>query len=349
MSNIHDFFDRGTIEQEAREWLIRLDSEIPLASNEADALREWLERSPAHGRELKRISSFWDNANILTQLAVPLNKPHPHTGKGFMRRVAGLFPRYGTDALTIAVLLCVTIVFMSWLLPQSQTADKGIYATDIGRQKTVTLADGSTVQLNTDSLVQVDYNSELRRIRLLRGEVHFVVSRDTGRPFEVYADGNMVRAIGTAFSVQLLDDDVRVTVGHGKVELVSLGHVRAGNETLQSEEKILGSLERGQSTTFRNTRGNLRILNRDELARQLSWRQGFLSFSGEPLSSVISQINRYTPKTIEIADPELRSLPVGGRFKVDEIEEIFEVLKTSFNIRISRIGDQHILLHSASD
>ena len=66
MSNIHTFSDRDRIEQEAREWLIRLDSDTEPSAEEVRALRAWVARSPAHRQELLRISAFWNDANILT-------------------------------------------------------------------------------------------------------------------------------------------------------------------------------------------------------------------------------------------------------------------------------------------
>lgn len=350
MDNIHPFHDRARIEAEAREWLIRLDSDTPPSDHEAEALREWLNRSPAHRRELKRISEFWDRANILTELAVPLSRveDRPQTRGAWIR--SRLFNRPAMAAAALVVmLLAAGTVLIPGLQPDPGTTGKGgVYGTGIGQLRTVTLADGSRAELNTDSLIEVGYNGAVRKIRLLRGESHFKVRHVPGKAFEVYAGGNMVRAVGTAFSVQLLNDDVKVTVDEGRVELIAVKQRRIHDDDTNSrpDMEVLGTLQHGQTATIGRTVDKIANLAEDELARQLSWRQGVLSFSGEPLSEVVDKINRYTPKTIEIADPELKSLPVGGRFRVSELERVFEVLKSSFNIRVSRVGDQHILLRS---
>jgi len=349
MNNVHKFSNRGTIEDEAREWLIRLDGDISLSSEEVVALREWVGRSPAHRRELKRISGFWDNANILTELAVPLNT------QGIFARIGnGIFARYRLAAAAVVVLLAIGIVFTSGEIPpEPDMTGNGIYGTAIGQLRTVALPDGSAIQLNTDSQVQVDYGSSIRKIRLLRGESLFEVTPDAGKPFEVYADGNIIRAVGTAFSVQLAEDVVKVTVAEGKVELMKVKNqttVSGDNipPDIQSVTERLGFLKQGQSAVLRHTINQLHTLADQELEQQLSWRHGFLSFSGESLKDVVREINRYTPITIEIADPALDTLPVGGRFRVDNLEAMLEVLETSFSIRISRIDDQRILLYSAS-
>ncbi|MEX2525665.1 MAG: FecR domain-containing protein [Gammaproteobacteria bacterium] len=353
MGNIHEFPDRGSIEAEAREWLIRLDSEIPLGGDETEALHEWLNRSPAHRRELRRISTFWDSANILTELAVPLTSPRTGLRKVFSGGGVAAYTGYGIGTVAAALLIFVSLSFMEWNVPGSETTDKGIYASTIGQIRSVVLQDGTTVHLNTDSLIEVDYSGGSRKIRLLRGESHFQVVSNSRKPFEVYAQGNLVRAVGTAFSVHLLENDVKVTVEEGKVELIMVGEKRpegGDSNVSSSSQKVVAALEHGQSTTFgslaNDGTGDIVTLAEEQLHRQFSWREGVLSFSGEPLIEVVNMINRYTFRTIDIVDPELEALPIGGRFRVSELEEIFEVLQTNFGIRVSRVGKQHILLRA---
>lgn len=340
MNNIHPFYDRETIAAEAREWLIRLDDDTPPTDGEIRALREWAGRSPAHRQELKRLSRFWDSANILMELAIPLHKP---------RAAQGLFSQGRLAAVAATCLLAVGAVLLLANLVQPNSAGNGIYGTAIGQQRTVALPDDSVIELNTDSQVEVAYDKTARKVRLLRGESLFEVTPDPALPFEVYARGHLVKAIGTAFSVRLLEDDVQVTVAEGKVELIAVGNNRtaANGAAGQSGPQRLGFLERGQSTTFNRINTYILTLAEQDLARRLAWRDGFLSFSGEPLAEVVREINRYTPRTIEIADPHLATLPVGGRFRVNDLDAMFDVLKTSFGIQSERIGDQRILLRTA--
>lgn len=351
MNNIHKFSNRGAIEAEAREWLIRLDGDTPLSDEETAALWEWAGRSPAHRQELKRISRFWDNANILTELAIPLHG-NPVRG-GFTGAVTGFFTGHRVAATAAVFLLTIGIALSSWLtLPEQDMTSNGIYGTAIGQLRTVALPDGSAIQINTDSQVQVDYGATVRKIRLLRGESLFEVTPDPDKPFEVYAGVNMVRAVGTAFSVRLTGNVVKVTVAEGKVEVVTVNNesIGSGNDDDPDNRPVperLGFLEHGQSATFSNTISEFHTLAQREVDQQLAWRNGFLSFSGEPLKEVVREINRYTPKTLEIADPALENIQVGGRFRADDLEAMLEVLETSFGIRISRIGDQRILLRAA--
>src|SRR5262249_32846254 len=122
-------------------------------------------------------------------------------------------------APTAAVGVLLTIAgTLAWQMHRVNTAKAtGTYAPAIGHHQTITLPDGSAVQLNTDSQVQVAYDGEHRRLRLLRGEALFTVAPDPGKPFEVQAANSLTRAIGTAFSVHLEGRQVDVTVTQGTV------------------------------------------------------------------------------------------------------------------------------------
>jgi transmembrane sensor len=87
------------------------------------------------------------------------------------------------------------------------------------------LPDGSLVELKEGSRIAVDFSAEQRQVRLV-GEAHFQVARDAARPFVVNAQGVMVRAVGTAFSVRVDSDEVQVLVTHGSVHVLTRGLYR---------------------------------------------------------------------------------------------------------------------------
>ena len=378
MDNIHTFEHPGTIEQEAREWLIRLDGDAPLSAQEVAALHAWSERSPAHREELLRITAFWNEANIMTELAIPL---YSNAKKGWGRlgawQLAGWFAQRLTPAFNLsrgalasvlfALLFATTLVYTNGWYPRAIDASNGIYATAIGELREEKLAEGSVMQINTDSQVQVDFSDPVRKIRLLRGEAHFKVAHDQQRPFEVYAGKGRVQAVGTAFSVRLNQDNrLDVIVTDGKVALAAAfiddieetrelnGQPPAATNGQSATTKpitrlkTLGTLQQGEglnfSTDFNATDGESVKLAQQDIQRNLAWREGYLVFAGEPLSLVVKELNRYMPITVEINDPELSELPIGGRFKVVELEALLDVLETNFGILVSRLDDQRVQL-----
>jgi transmembrane sensor len=81
-----------------------------------------------------------------------------------------------------------------------------------------------------------------------------------------------------------------------------------------------------------------------EVDRKLSWREGVLSFSGEPLEHVVEEVSRYTSITIVNSDPAIRDISIGGYFKAGETDAMFEALETSFGVRVNRVNDRLVYL-----
>ncbi len=215
MSKVVELDGRATLEREAREWLIRLDGDEALTAAETKALHGWLNRSPQHREELTRLARFWTSANVLTQLEVPLQRAR---GAGFhSARVRGL-------AMAACAVIASVILVVWWMQLRPVDAANGAYVTAIGQQQTISLPDGSSIQLNTGSEIRVEYAATARRIHLLRGEASFTVAHDPDRPFDVFAAQGRVRAVGTAFAVQLEGGrGVIVTVTTGVVDVAEGG------------------------------------------------------------------------------------------------------------------------------
>jgi transmembrane sensor len=352
MSNVVEFEVRTAIERQAREWLIRLDSDESLSAAEEASLQEWLDHSPAHKQELARIARFWGRANVLTELAVPLRQARraessPPAGDLWRRWRQ---PHLAAIAAGLTVLSALLIV---WRVQMPAPVANGIYATAIGEQEAIDLPDGSSVQLNTDSQVQIDYSATRRRLRLLRGEALFSVARDATKPFEVHAGEGLVTALGTSFSVHLKGRQVNVTVSEGLVELAVLRGQAPLIGVVEHAGALgpqrLGILRAGEATAFDPVLAQLQVqqLPEPELQRRLSWQEGYLVFSGEPLAEVVTELNRYSPVTLEIVDPRLAQVAIGGRFRVGDLDAVLDVLHASFGIESTRIDDRYIRLHAA--
>lgn len=360
--------DRRVIEQEALGWLIRLDGDEPLDKQELDDLRKWLGQSPAHRAELNSLNNFWSN-NILTELVVPLEKHKPQTN--LLKLLHGRSWSLVGAASTVVVCVLAFAINM-WLSDDPVKDTNGIYLTAVGQQKSITLADGSMVQLNTDSRIAVTYSDLYRNIKLLQGEAHFVVAGNSGHPFRVYAGVGLVEAVGTAFTVFMKENSVNVLVTEGQVELSALDIARSEAfppVTPKAEIHVdfaphsngqprnLGILKAGESFTLdmedgaesgmEKLRDAREVISDDELYRRQSWRDGLLVFSGEPLEQVIREISRYTTISIEIADPDLRQIQIGGRFRVGDIDNMFSALETNFGLRVEQFDHDRVQLKAA--
>jgi transmembrane sensor len=339
MTKIAQFPNPRQIETEACAWIAQLDGGEPTPEDLA-AFREWIDRSERHREEVKRLSALWSDLNILTQLAVPLKKPRRTSGSGLQLRSAAI-------AAVVIVSIAVGFFFLRSPSTSNDISPQLVYSTKVGEQKSIALADGSTVLMNTDSRIRVEYGTALREVHLLQGEAYFEVAHNRDRPFLVHAGTKIVRAVGTAFSVHVRERVVDVVVTEGAVELSSVTNMngRSSARTLNAPQVTkLAALTAGQSATFSQGVDSIQTIQAPEVARSLSWREGVLSFSGEPLEQVVDEVSRYTPIKIVISDPAIRNISIGGYFKAGETDAMFEALETSFGVRVNHVNDRLVYL-----
>jgi transmembrane sensor len=356
MEKVINFPDGPTMKQQAAEWLIKLDGDSVLSPEELQSLREWLARSPAHREQLFRLAELWNEMNVLSELAVPLDSHTQHDWSTWLRP---------SRIIATAAMILAAVGLIIFIDSESPVDSNGLYATAVGQQSLITLSDGSTVNLNTDSQIRVNYGDEYRDVYLLRGEAHFSVTDDREMPFRVLAGGDRIRALGTAFSVYIRDGTVDVTVSEGSVVLERIGPAEiplvataaAPAPTVEPQVKELGTLRAGQVATISSlvdeagetdSLRNFGSIEPPEMLRRLSWTEGVLLFSGESLEEVVREISRYTVAEIEFADPEVGAIRIGGRFPVGETETMFDTLENAFGLRVTRSSEDHVLI-SAGD
>ena len=382
MEKIVAFPDRELMEQQASEWLIRLDGDELLSPDELLALREWIKRSPAHRDELTSLAAFWSDQS-LTALPIPIeqlcyenptatDKPSWHDFFTAPQRHWGAIAVSGL--LAMMVTLVATNTSLQSVLGFPHT-DEGLYATAIGQQRTVTLADGSTIYLNTNSQIKVEYNQAYRNIELMQGEAHFDVAKQPQRPFRVYAGRGRVQAVGTAFTVFIRNNHaVDIAVTEGKVALASLdqGVISPAATTAPATVKQTatagyyptipvekhGLLEAGQAATLllaaqAQTEGDqlspIKSVTEQELERRGAWRSGLWVFTGDTLDDVVKEVSRYTTLSIAIVDPELKQLRIGGRFSLASTNELFNALEANFGLQIQQLSYNRVEISLAAN
>ncbi|MFT5674839.1 MAG: transmembrane sensor [Paraglaciecola sp.] len=380
MSDIAQFPNTALIEEEACQWIVKFEGDVPPSKTEIEQFQYWMTQSATHKATLLRLASTWNDMGVLSGLSVPLGYRRPsmrsHIKKWviyplqtlvtlsiLLARTVNNIPRRVAILPMLAVLL--TIGISSWYVSYQPTFQDNVYITSLGEHSFHTLEDGSVLWLNTNTQVEVDYSESKRRINLLQGQAHFEVKPDPERPFEVYAGNRMIRAVGTAFSVYRLDDRIEVMVTEGKVDLSIAQNTLliTPEEDLNSDNlphtgeasepqtiKVLTSLVAGQSavipTTSSEPEAAITELEHGEQIRKLSWLEGKLVFAGESLEEVVREVSRHTPIHIEVSDPNLRNLRIGGQFQAGETDALFDVLESGFGIKITRLSNSHVQLHS---
>lgn len=365
--NIHAFQSNEDMMDEAYAWVLKFNGDTPVSEQDIQAMREWVGRSAAHKQALKDAEDFWAEAELLSRLAVPLPGRRPGLVSRFVSRLTALAPSPSggvfvagpSMALASIVFLVLSVAIVTTVQLSKNTVGNGVYATAVGEQKQLRLEDDSQIHLDTNSQVEIVYQEGIRKIHLLQGKAHFDVAKNPERPFEVYAGAGLVRAVGTAFSVYLAASNIEVVVDEGRVDLerkptapaTALAtplSAKASAVEPNKAGKVFLSLDKGQSARFNQVHEVLAQLDEKDLAKALAWREGALVFVRAPLGEVVSEVGRYTSTTIEIVDPALGDLVMGGRFRVGELDALLEVLEIGFGVEVVYLNERHVQLRLAS-
>lgn len=211
-------------------------------------------------------------------------------------------------------------------------SDEPVFSTAVGERSTFRLADNSVVTLSTDSAVRVNHWAKERRLTLVRGQAFFQVAKDPSRPFVVAAGDKRVTAVGTAF-------DVRMEPGKLSVTLVE-GRVRIAADSPKGERRV----EMTAGSRFVAADPADWMISAVDTAKEAAWLQGRLVFDGEPLSAVVSEMNRFSDRKLSLADPALGATPVSGVFKTGQIDAFVAALKTYGLADVGRADDKRVEL-----
>ncbi len=309
---------RGNARAEAARWFTRLRLDEG-SDQDREAFAAWLAEDASHRLEFEAYARLWDELAVLKTLpASDLAAPRAFRGRRAMGRIGIGF---GLAALLFLIVLGP---------PQWWGASTESYRTAKGERETIHLADGSRIDLNTDSEIQVTLGRRSRKVDLLRGEALFTVVHDAARPFEVAAGNGRVRDLGTRFDVYLRPQEVSVVVIEGRVAV-----------TTAAVSDI--PLSAGQQMAY-TPNGTVSPVEAADLAAATSWLDGRLIFADRPLGEVIADMARYHDIDISVADPDLRRLKVNGTFKVHHLDRFLQSLESAFPIRVHRLGTRSVYL-----
>jgi transmembrane sensor len=341
MSEVVKLRTRAEIEEEAATWIWRLES---AASGGADreGFEAWLRQDPRHRRAVDELSKVWKSLDGLADGR--LNEPRPDLTEA----PAANAPRSRRHVWigAAAATLVATVAGVLWW---TQGRETQVLATAVGQHRTVTLADASVVTLNTNSIVETNIGRHSRDIYLRKGEAHFEVAQDRLRPFLVHAGDAIVRAVGTEFEVRVRPDrHVDVLVNQGRVEVQpEILSVPTADNALRNQPVTLAKVKAvsaGEELSTATNNYAVTPVSAEQLSSDLAWREGAVVFDSEPLSGAIAEIQRYTDARIAISDPSIANLPVGGRFKTDDLQGFLDGLATALPIAIRRATDGSIYI-----
>ena len=328
MSEIVKLRTRVDIDEEAAAWAWRMDSP-DVTPAERQAYDAWLRADPRHARASKELNYVWQQ---LDGLAEAKRDEKIATFSETNKALRASQQRWWLTAA--AAVVAAVALGVAWLEHGSEVQ---VLATAVGQERSVTLADGSVVSLNTNTIVETHLARRSREIYLRKGEAHFQVAHDTSRPFLVHAGDALVRAVGTEFEVRVRPDlHVEVVVNEGRVE------VRPADSKSGATINVpvpMRALSAGQRLSTANRDYAVTVVTPAQLSSELAWREGAIVFDGERLADAIAEVERYTDARIVVTDPATASLTVGGRFRTGDVQEFFDALQAALPVSIRRSSD----------
>ena len=300
----------------AAEWVARLDGSA-LNHDETLALRDWLAASADHRAAFEEAQSTWGELSLLRHDPGPLRAYLPvRRRERIRRRAAGI-----GAVIAFAVLAAAAARFHfgdPWLLAAAD------YHTAPGELRTVTLADGSSVELGPASAIAIEFRDTERRVKFLAGEAFFSAAPRTQaepRPFVVEAAGGTTTALGTQFVVESAGDGADVLSVQHRIEVA-----------LQQDGGKRGVvLSPGEEVRYSPKGGMGQVRTRD-ITSATAWRRGMLVFNGAPLRHVVETLNRYRRGRIVILDETLAERRVSGVFATHDLNDAIETMTSELGI-----------------
>jgi transmembrane sensor len=307
---------------EAATWIARLRDEQRGPDVEAD-LQEWLGESAEHQRAFKRMTQAWELAGNIRMRA--------QTDVSVTLSGRSRFSPWAAAAAAALVLVVITSLY--WR--------DNVFTTAVGQQRVRVLRDGTRVVLNTDTRIEVNYDERARRVRLVRGEARFDVSKRPTWPFLVSVGDQEIRALGTSFIVRHdKDQDLSVTLVDGRISVAPI------DGTGEARPQAPQVLVPGQRLVISQHRAP--AVDRPELSRVTAWERGRVEFDATPLEDATTEMNRYTTTRVIVLDPEVAQLRIGGVFRAGDSDEFVKIVTAALGLQADRNGADIVLSQSTT-
>ena len=351
MSSLGDWIPEEipeAIMEDAARWMALLDSG---RCNEADRLSfaRWLDEDSQHRWAFQELSEVWARLRTLADVKplldqpmvrrLPVSRPSPPVAEAAQGSRQGDWSALAASALVV----------LGVLLHMAMGTPTERFSTGTGELRDVTLADGSRVELNARTTMDVEIDREARRVRLASGDAVFHVAR-SARPFVVSTDRGSVAALGTSFAVEQEDGGMEVSVLEGRVSVTAAaaelplteydGKVDFGQRTDTTV------LDPGQRLDLSAEHRRQETVAPEELSRELAWRDGYVVYDQEPLRAVVGDMRRYAKVNIHVADERLQDIRISGRFPIGDVSGLLAQLSDQDGVFVDQAGPRWVVLRS---
>jgi transmembrane sensor len=296
----------------ATDWVVERHTSDSWDLDKQAELNAWLAQSVAHRVAYVRFEDIWTRSNRLAALG---GTSRAQAVFESLRNLRPLFFRVAAACVYIAVMGGLLYYF---LRPVSNAQT---FATPVGGHETIILADGSQIELNTNTVVRVSETHSERDITLEKGEAFFRVKHNPKRPFVVTSGTRRIVDVGTQFLVRTGANRLEVGLIEGRVAFDSNGT----HQTNLTPGDLLVATADSVSMTQ---------VPAKQMSDMLAWRKGLVIFHQTPLGAAAAEYNRYNREKIVIADANAAQLAISGTLPANDPDEFARVAQTFFHLRI---------------
>lgn len=308
-------------ETEAAAWHARLGARN-VSTATIEEFFAW-RAAPANAEAYRRVEKVWADTGLLADdpaIVAALDAAMSRRAGG------GRSDRRPRTLLGLAAVgAAVALAIGGWTWLQART----VFATGVGEQRLVQLADGSSIRLDTASRIKVRFAGDRRLVDLERGQALFTVAHDPARPFIVEAGQAQVTAIGTVFDVRRDGKAVRVTLVSGAVDVAPAG------------ERAVRRMVAGQHVRVTSEDLTTRVA---DVPAETSWTDGRIVFRDTPLRQAVAEVNRYLTAKIELDAASLDTVPVNGVFRTGDRDAFVSTAAQVFDLEASPGPDGSVRL-----
>ncbi len=309
------------IRVEAADWILKRRMEKSWSEQDQQNLDAWRARSTAHLLAYLRLEAAWKQTDRLAALRGPMRSP-PTPSKSRWRSLALL-----SAVLPVAALMGT--IGSDYL----QRHRDRILSTKIGEHQRVTLADGSLVELNTNTTLRLAADGSMRTVYLDKGEAYFRITHDAAHPFVVIVGDHRIIDVGTAFDVRREPRELSVTLVEGKA--------RFDKPSDQSSQAI--ELKPGDEVVATADGVVRRSTSQKDLTGELSWRTGNLVFYGTTLAKAAADFNRYNTTKLAVIDPTVGRLRINGTFAASNARAFADATQIVLGLKLENRNGEIVI------
>ena len=295
------------VAEQAVHWLLEMQQGT-LTPRQQAAWQQWLNAHSEHQRA-------WEQIQQVNQRLRGMPSPLAHAALNAPTL------RSRRQALKLLLILGAGSAAV-WSLRQQHilpplSAD---YRSPVGQRRTVRLADGSQLQLNTGSAVDVHIDGQQRLVRLLEGEI-LLTARAGQTPLRVLTGQGLLSSQAARLNVRQFNDHTQLAVLDGQVDVMP-----------NSYSGLPLSVEAAHQVNFTRKGWDS---PRPTDANSGAWADGMLVAAHMRLEDFLGELGRYRRGQLN-CDPQVANLLLSGSYPLDDSERILDLLEVSLPVKVRR-------------